>query len=728
MIEEKKITVPGNWLQVDFHVHSPGSLDFQGIGKDDAGYIWLLEQAKLAGIDVVVITDHNDITGYAKLLEIESDLLSTKRTLERTNSQIPESVLTQISLFEQVAILPGTELDVYPNLHLIVIFDPQKKVNDISTFLSNAGYTPDVRAKEDTSKFSKWNLEQALQESEKFGAIAIAAHVDSDKGLYDATKKWGQNRILAFCNDNLYGMEFINPVAKDQIENIMKAPNYARNTRLAFVQSSDFHGKPGQNIGERRTFVRMDDVEKQDINKVFESLKKSLRNPDEMVTAPGRPELHAILRKLDNKPAVETIENEDEKKKLIQLICAYANTEDGTIIIGRNSKGNWTGQSESSQHEFDKKIRSVISSSLSPTPSTTIQVYPFYASKYIATIRVKKHQQICAVSESDNIYILESGKPKQASSKEIVEIVESRLIERYSHLSVTARLSEMSQKLLGIEDSIDILPIVRKIDNVSIPMRAALIPPVFGAKIDDENANTFQFVGNGLVDGNIIVLPNAKPRSDDHYLRVSAPIGNYNVTSELKFDEKSIFSGEKLIIVPGGGVYYDNHENIIVACYTYTPIIFTETNTNYTSGLKFITAYLKSSVAIWYAERCLGSHDLRKSSVYQNLPIPNKVDPACQEMAEKLIDDIIKLEDEFLKAETLLYQEYKDKLPKSLDELFEASRHLTDDHNISANKLIGKVDKLFYDLFGFSTKDIEMIEQVLKSLNFANLSEQIAIN
>ena len=169
----------------------------------------------------------------------------------------------------------------------------------------------------------------------------------------------------------------------------------------------------------------MDDVEKRDKNKVFESLKRSLRNPDEMVTAPGRPELHAILKKLDDKPAVETLQNDDEKKRLIQLICAYANSEDGTIIIGRNSKGNWIGQSENSQQEFDEKIRSVINSSLSPTPVTTLQVYPFYGSKYIATIRVKKHQQICTVSDNDNIYILKNGEPKQASSREIVEIAES---------------------------------------------------------------------------------------------------------------------------------------------------------------------------------------------------------------------------------------------------------------------------------------------------------------
>ena len=179
-----------------------------------------------------------------------------------------------------------------------------------------------------------------------------------------------------------------------------------------------------------------------------------------------------------------------------------------------------------------------------------------------------------------------------------------------------------------------------------------------------------------------------------------------------------------LIIVPGGGVFYDNHENIIVACYTYTPMVITGTNKDYLAGLKFVTAYLKSSVAIWYAERCLGSHDIRKPSVYQNLPIPNKVDPAYQEMAENLIDDILKLEAAFLRAETLLYQQYKGAGLQALDELIRVTKPLTDDHNNSASQLMGKIDKLFYDLFGFSDKDIDMIEQVLKSLNFANLSER----
>lgn len=241
MTDEHKSKVPGTWFEIDFHVHSPASFDFDGIGRDEAGYLWLLEQAKLAGLDIIVCTDHNDIAGYNKFGELENDLRSTKRILDRNSTPVPETILAQLDLFEQVIILPGVELDINPNIHFIVVFDPQR-TDEISTFLNNAGYTPDVRGNEKSSTYCKWSVADLLLEADKINAIVIAAHIDSDKGLYEASKKWGHSRVSAFCDENLYAMEFINPVSRDQIENLMKTPAYGRKTRLAFVQSSDFHG------------------------------------------------------------------------------------------------------------------------------------------------------------------------------------------------------------------------------------------------------------------------------------------------------------------------------------------------------------------------------------------------------------------------------------------------------------------------------------------------------
>jgi len=544
----------------------------------------------------------------------------------------------------------------------------------------------------------------------------IAAHVDSDKGLYEASKKWGHSRIAVFSNDNLYGMEFINPIARDQIENLMKEPKYIRNSRLAFVQSSDFHGHPGQKLGERRTYVRMDDVDKKDKAGIFQSLKKALRNPDEFISTPGRPELQAILKKLSDQPYIENLDNEGDKKRLIQYICAYANTEDGTIVIGKNSKGNWVGEAEKSEKEFIDKATTAIKLGIAPQPNFTLQVYPYYGNNYVATVRIRKNSQICALNENDRVYLLEAGQPKQATNKEVVELVESRFIERYSHLSITNRLSEMSQKLLGTEDSIDILPIVRKIDKNSTLLRMALKSPKMGSIItDDLFMNEIEIAGNGYSCGNILVLSKESPRLPKHYLRVSAPIGSYNIeTTNKQLIEMTKYSGHKMIVVPGGAVYYDNHDNMAIGCFQFSPLIFTDISDNYSASLKFITAYLKSSIAIWYAERCLGSYDIRKTLI-QNIPVPDKVPSDFQEGVSTLLDTILKRENEYLDAESNLFKEFSAPDARRSVEFKRKRDSLVTPHNAEADKIMGEIDGLFYSLFGLSNKEIEMIERVIKS-------------
>jgi len=496
-----------------------------------------------------------------------------------------------------------------------------------------------------------------LQESEKIDAIVIAAHIDSDKGLYEASKKWGQSRISAFCNERLYGMEFINPISKAQIENIMCSPDYTRTNKLAFVQSSDFHGKLDQKIGERRTYVRMDNLDKQDLTKVFYSLKKALRNPDEFISAPGRPELQEILRNLVNAPFVENINCEEDKQKLVSLICAISNTDGGTIVIGKNHKGNWVGQTEDDQLEFEEKIKSLISHNISPIPDFSLHVYPYSKNNFIATIQIGKSLQFFIPKNEDNLYLLKNGQPAKAHANEIIDIAETRLIDRYSSLSITKKISAISKNLSATEDSIDILPIVRKIDLKTTPLHSVLAPPKIGYHINDEERQMIEFNGNGVPDGNVITLSYAKPRFSKHYLRVSAPLGLVKEEYLENFNDVETYRGEKIIIVPGGGVYYDDSKEIKIMCDVHTPYIFQNDNEeNFGINFKFLVAYLKSAVAIWYANRSLGSYDLR-GSVIRNMPIPLNVSDRNIEIAVNLIDKIISNEMIFLDTQNNFLEE-----------------------------------------------------------------------
>ena len=247
--------------------------------------------------------------------------------------------------------------------------------------------------------------------------------------------------------------------------------------------------------------------------------------------------------------------------------------------------------------------------------------------------------------------------------------------------------------------------------------------PELGHVIPNENQNIFKIEGNGIIDGNVIVLAKVKPRYETHYMRISAPVSKYDENCDELLGELTKFNGEKLIIAPGGAVYYDNHDDIAIVCELFSPLVFLNRSKDYSPSLKFLTAYLKSSVAVWYAERCLGSYDIRKSLI-KNLPVPGSVDSVNMGRAENLVDDLIKLEHEFLTAENILLQEVQSLEHSEIQKVVELSKSLSHNHNIKACELMSKIDELFYEFYDFSSKEINIIEQVIKSSGFATFTEK----
>ena len=254
------------------------------------------------------------------------------------------------------------------------------------------------------------------------------------------------------------------------IGKILKTPDYhQRATRLAFVQSSDFHGRAQQTIGQRRTWVRLDKVKLEPVE-VFQALRRVLRNPDEYVSAPGRPEVQEIRRRLDerNTPSVRGIDDPDDVEKLIQYSCAFANSGDGTVIVGRTDRGNWIGIESDSGESLGNRVSSLIDNNIKLLNKLRIEVYQYYGNRFFITLRVRKQNRLCA-TDGGKVFTIEQGKPYQSTIQQIVELAEEKLIERYATLSITTQVNRLAHKLSGIQDSIDILPITRKIERLCIP-------------------------------------------------------------------------------------------------------------------------------------------------------------------------------------------------------------------------------------------------------------------
>jgi histidinol phosphatase-like PHP family hydrolase len=697
--------VPGNWYEIDFHVHSPCSADFKG-PRDETGYIALLQSAEKANLDIIVIADHNDIEGYKKLLAIKNDYERTKHILEINGQEIPDAISNQLEIFHRVTILPGVELDLNPNIHLIVIFDPLSELQDIDDFITQAGFPKELRGSVTVSRYSKWGIEEACSEANKIGAIAIAAHVDSDKGLYQVSKDWGQKRISAFTDENLYGMEFNNPISKDQIRSILKTKEYSRATPLAFVQSSDFHGKEGQTIGERRTYARLERFSMEDKNPVFRDLKKALRNPDEYISAPNRPEISNILDMLLDQPSFENLMTEESKFGFLSLVCGYANTEDGTIVLGKNDRNNWIGIESDNPEVLIDEISELIKTKVTPIPSFGIETYPYYNNRIIISLRIRKQAKIFSCTTTDRVYLIDNKKPLQATTEQIVDLVENNLIDRYSHLSITHRINTLSNRLNGLGDSIDILPLIKKIDYVTLPFKEILKKPKVGDVITLERLKEIKSSGNGLIDGNIIVLSPIRPRYDDSYLRFSAPISTVPTEDSDLFRS---FFGDKIIMVLGGGVFYDDSNDIKVVCTQLKPVLFQDPCTDI--NMKYIFGYLKTSVAIWYSHRCLGSTDIYDEGRIFSLPLPVSAPPAFQTAVINLVDEILDLEKHFLKDETQLLGEINPSDEISQDNIKIVLQQRIDKHNADAGKLVKLLDNAFFEYFRLSKEEIEILKK-----------------
>ncbi len=226
------------WWKFDFHTHTPASEDY-GKGQDQETLKirepreWLLDYMR-AGIDCVAITDHNS----GEWIDLVKDELAQ---LERDR---PEG-------FRPIYVFPGVEISVNNDIHLLAIFGPDKRTSDINSFLAKVEF---VGEKGSGNGVTHLSLIKVVEEVTSAGAIAIPAHVDKEKGLFEVLKKGKTLEQVVDCK-NVFAMELIDP-------DYEKPGTYAnKNPRWTEVLGSDSHHPPGSSEekypGSHFTWVKM---------------------------------------------------------------------------------------------------------------------------------------------------------------------------------------------------------------------------------------------------------------------------------------------------------------------------------------------------------------------------------------------------------------------------------------------------------------------------------------
>jgi len=218
---------PASFWAVDLHVHTPASLDVQQqLSKYGATTpAEVVAAAVAAGLDAIAVTDHNTAQWC--------------------------DLVREAAAGEKLVVLPGVEVSTCEG-HLLGIWEESTPSSTIEDLLASIGITHDKRSQLDIcARSGFFETARAIVNA---GGIAIAAHVDREKGLF-------KQPVKAYINDFLRDPVLAAVEVADLATSAEVRQRTGRQRDLACVRSSDVT-LPGQSthtlagIGSRRTWIK----------------------------------------------------------------------------------------------------------------------------------------------------------------------------------------------------------------------------------------------------------------------------------------------------------------------------------------------------------------------------------------------------------------------------------------------------------------------------------------
>src|SRR5690606_31018907 len=119
------------WRRVDLHIHTPASSDYQ---EPHINYLDILRQAALRGLDVIAITDHNTVAGFAAMRR-EVEQLMWLEELVRIEPGEQRRLDEYRRLLDKMLVLPGFEFTATFGFHILGIFPPDTSISFLEHLL-----------------------------------------------------------------------------------------------------------------------------------------------------------------------------------------------------------------------------------------------------------------------------------------------------------------------------------------------------------------------------------------------------------------------------------------------------------------------------------------------------------------------------------------------------------------------------------------------------------------
>ncbi len=419
------------WYTMDLHLHTPASSDYQ---QPNVSFLDILQTAEARGLNIVAITDHNTVAGYRKMHE-EIQQLEMLKQLKRLLPEEQSRLDEYHRLLKRVMVLPGFEFTATFGFHILAIFSPDKPLREIEHILLDLNIPADQLDEGSVTVGASADVLAAYQKINAADGLAIAAHANSNNGVAMRGFRFGGQTKIAYTQDpNLHALEVtdLDRKGRHSTSGFFSGtkPEYPR--RMHCIQGSDAHRlemdssrRKNLGIGDRATDVRLPELS-------FDALKKLFIGNDFARTRPHRQKAE---------PAFDFVQAaRDEGANIVQDfhesmtirggklyaviadVCAFANTNGGTIYIGMHRDPKRSVVGVNSKNQEIAKLEKEISDRISPELTCSLDAHKFRSKDIIRVLIPRGDDPPYAVDES-KIYLRTEAETGMAVRDEIVELV-----------------------------------------------------------------------------------------------------------------------------------------------------------------------------------------------------------------------------------------------------------------------------------------------------------------
>ena len=428
---KKRTRTPTQWCTVDLHMHTSASSDYQ---NPDATFLDILHRSEQRGLDIIAFTDHNTVAGYRQMQEEIHQL----ELLERLNRLLPEEqarLAEYRRLLEKILVLPGFEFTATFGFHIMGIFPTDKPIREIEHLLLDLNIPSDQLDDGSATVGASSDVLTAYRKINEAGGLVIAAHANSTNGVAMRGFSFGGQTKIAYTQDpHLHALEVTDLEHKGSRTTAAffngTKPEYPR--RMHCIQGSDSHRlaidparKKNLGIGDRATDVSLPEISFDALMELFLSNDFARTRPHRHTAEPAYDFIQAAREEGANiiQDFHESMTVRGGKRyAIIADVCAFANTNGGTLYIGlsEDPKKPVTGVSdaESSMNQLEKEIGNRIS----PQLSCALDVQEA-AGKKILRVLVPRGDDAPYAVDDNKIYVRSESETGLAVRDEIVGLV-----------------------------------------------------------------------------------------------------------------------------------------------------------------------------------------------------------------------------------------------------------------------------------------------------------------